>query len=541
MRTNFNFTLFLLFISILLGQPDSRFRPFDWVIYKGPGSIQSITEGFTYTYIGTSSGGIKRFNIFGNYFEDPITVAQGLKNNSINAVHFDKNTGLLWTASSENLQYSFSREGDWFTISLNSLGLAKSDRIKTIGNSTNYIWLQARSSFVKLDNSSGMLIGIYPYPDELEIVWSSGPYKGESSLRKILNDYSFFDGWVYNGDELIDKIGRRTTVKTGYVGGHGNIYFGTEDGTIFYGTNTMQSFKQINSDVTNIDISSLILYNDNLYIGSRDYVESKCISKLNLSSFNSDQFYFEEIINMNPTSIYSLSITKDALWSGGDGVLLYYNINDNYWRTLGFEKGIPNGRIFDLFSNNSHLWIGSNKGLSRIEQSTLNLDPIGIEKIFRNYSVYDIEYIESKFWFGTSVGLFIYSDKQSQLMRISDIGRKNFVDNVFNVISIKYYDNSVYAVSDAGIIKFDLNEEEWDLFYSSSIYNNDQVLSMAINKKFIFLGLENRLIKIDKITGFIKEYKFSFLGRINDIIIDGKEVWLGSSSGLIKFLWKRHL
>ena len=299
--------------------------------------------------------------------------------------------------------------------------------------------------------------------------------------------------------------------------------------------------KQINSDITNIDVSSLILFDDNLYIGSRDYVESKCISKLNLSSFNTNQFYFEEIINMNPTSIYSFSIAKDVLWSGGDGVLLYFNINDNYWRTLGFEKGIPNGRIFDLYSNDSHLWIGSSKGLNRIEQSTLNLDPIGIEKIFRNYSVYDIEYIESKFWIGTSVGLFIYSDEQSQLMQISDIGRKNFVDNVFNVVSVKYYDNSVYAVSDAGIIKFDLNKEEWDLFYPSGIYNNDQVLSMAINKKFIFLGLDNGLIKIDKRTGFVKEYKFSFLGRINNIIIDGKEAWLGSSNGLIKFLWKRDL
>ena len=541
MSKNSNSALFLIFISILLGQPDSRFRPFDWVIYKGPGSIQSITEGFTYAYIGTSSGGIKRFNIFGNYFEDPITVAQGLNSNSIHAVHFDKNSGLLWIASSENLQYSFSREGDWFTISLNSLGLAKSDRIKKIGNSTNYIWLQARSSFVKLDNSSGMLIGIYPYPDELKIVWSSGQYRGDSNLRKILNDYSFFDGWIYNGDELIDKIGRRTTVKTGYVGGHGNIYCGTEDGTIFYGTNTMQSFKQINSDVINTDVSSLILSSDNLYIGSQDYVNSKGLTKLSLSSFVSDVFIFEEIINMYPTSIYSLSRTKDALWVGGESVLLYHNTNDNYWRTLGYEKGVPDGPIFDLFSNDSHLWIGSNKGLSRIEQSTLNIDPIGIEEIFRNYSVYDIEYIESKFWFGTSVGLFIYSDEQSQLMQISDIGRKNFVDNIFNVISIKFYDNSVYAVSDVGIIKFDFDKEEWDLFYSSSIYNNNQVLSMDVNKKFIFLGLDNRLIKIDKRTGFLKEYKFSFLGRINDIIIDGKEAWLGSSSGLIKFLWKRDL
>ena len=55
--------LFFL-ITILFSQPDSRFQAFDWVLYKGPGKINSITDGYTYAYIGTEKGGIKRFNLY---------------------------------------------------------------------------------------------------------------------------------------------------------------------------------------------------------------------------------------------------------------------------------------------------------------------------------------------------------------------------------------------------------------------------------------------------------------------------------------------
>jgi len=53
--------------------------------------------------------------------------------------------------------------------------------------------------------------------------------------------------------------------------------------------------------------------------------------------------------------------------------------------------------------------------------------------------------------------------------------------------------------------------------------------------------MEGGLLKINKRTGLVRDYEFSFIGRVNDIIIDGKEIWLGTSNGLIKFLWKRHL
>ena len=84
--------------NIIFSQPDSRFRAFDWTLIKDSGAINSITEGYSSIYIGLL-GGVKRFNKYSYSFNPPITTAQGLKENNINAVHFDKQKGILWIAS----------------------------------------------------------------------------------------------------------------------------------------------------------------------------------------------------------------------------------------------------------------------------------------------------------------------------------------------------------------------------------------------------------------------------------------------------------
>ena len=121
----------------------NSFRPFDWVLYKNSGSITSFTSGYTFVYMGTSSGGVKRFNLYGNYFDNPLSTAQGLQNNNIEAVHFDKNTG-FYGFPQGYIQYSFSREDNWFTKTFFDVGLSKFDKITKIGSSDRYIWLKAR-------------------------------------------------------------------------------------------------------------------------------------------------------------------------------------------------------------------------------------------------------------------------------------------------------------------------------------------------------------------------------------------------------------
>ena len=77
----------LLSITLCLSQPSTKYRPFDWLLFREHGRINSMSEGYEYLYIGTSNGGIHRYNLYGNQYDFPITTAQGLVNNNINSVH----------------------------------------------------------------------------------------------------------------------------------------------------------------------------------------------------------------------------------------------------------------------------------------------------------------------------------------------------------------------------------------------------------------------------------------------------------------------
>ena len=177
---------FFLFFAISFSQPSARYRPFDWLLFKEPGRINSLSEGFEFLYVGTSHGGIYRYNLYSNQYDFPITSAQGLKNNNISSVHFDQNTGILWAGSVGGLQYSYTREGDWRYVDFVDIGLRNNDRISQLGNSENYVWAKANAVYVKLDKSSGILAGIYPRPDEINISWSSTNYNEQTDIATII-------------------------------------------------------------------------------------------------------------------------------------------------------------------------------------------------------------------------------------------------------------------------------------------------------------------------------------------------------------------
>ena len=536
------YIIVLITIYNIKSQPAINFRPFDWVLYKAAGSITSFTEGYTFIYIGTSKGGLKRFNLFGNYFDTPITTAQGLESNNITASHFDKKTGFLWVSTFDHIQYSFSREGDWFSHTLKSIGLSKFDKIYQIGSTENYIWLKARSSYVKLDHSSGIMIGIYPMPDEINIEWSSGEdYIGNNQLTNIFQNYTFLDGWILNGDELIDRIGRSMNITTSFIGQHGNVYIGSEDGTVFYGTKTMETFTALRPDIINDDVLSLDLKDNYLWIGSQNFLTSKGISKLDIKSLESFSYTFEETINMQPTSIYSIYDSGSEIWAGGDGAILYFNKNKKFWKTLDESRGIPSGIIWDLCITDQHLWMGSSRGLRRLEIATQSVDQIGIEKYFDHTQIYSIENIDNEIWIGSKSGLFIYSNNNPKLMNALNFQKKEILSDFYNISAIEMYGNEVFVASDMGIAKFSIHLKEWELISSAGIYGHEMVYSMANNEKYLFLGTRKGLSRINKNSGLIRDYHFTFIGQVNDIILDDNIIWLGTINGLLRFKWKRDL
>ena len=110
---------------------------------------------------------------------------------------------------------------------------------------------------------------------------------------------------------------------------------------------------------------------------------------------------------------------------------------------------------------------------------------------------------------------------------------------MIRITSIKEFDGDIFVAGEMGIAKFDIADREWKLIFPSVVYHAKTIYSMAVNQKYIFLGVEDGLYRINKKTGFVKEYTFPFIGQVNGIVLDGKSLWLGSTNGLIKFKWKR--
>ena len=532
---------FFLFTTLILAQPRAKYRPFDWLLFKEPGKINSLSEGYEYLYIATSHGGIYRYSLYSNQYDFPITTAQGLQSNNITGVHFDHNTGIIWASSPGFLQYSYTREGDWRQINLVDLGLRSNDRISRIGNSENYVWAEANVVYIKMDKTSGILSGIYPRPDELNINWSSDQYSIQNEISDIVNNYTIMSGWMVSGSQFIDNYGRYIDITSGLVGSHNDVWIGSSDGTLFHGNKTMQAIFPTEFGVRGSNIEALSLDANNLWIGSKDYQISRGITRLNINNFQADHYDFDITVNMNLTEVHSILNFDSDLWLGGNGVVLVFDKDDNYWRTLGADRGIPDTDITSMVGDSNYIWIGSYYGIRQLDRRTRREEPMGFEYLFNNHPVYDLNINDYGVWIASRTGIYLYDKNNPQIMNALSLGISYLDFPVSRVTSIYQNKNILYFATNIGIVTFDMSEEIWDMLISAAEYKGLDVSDMLVVGKFCFIATQQGLFRINQKSHRIREYNFEFIGSVNTIKHMDKFIWIGTSEGLIRFKWRKDL
>ena len=532
---------FFLFTTLILAQPRAKYRPFDWLLFKEPGKINSLSEGYEYLYIATSHGGIYRYSLYSNQYDFPITTAQCLQSNNITGVHFDHNTGIIWASSPGFLQYSYTREGDWRQINLVDLGLRSNDRISRIGNSENYVWAEANVVYIKMDKTSGILSGIYPRPDELNINWSSDQYSIQNEISDIVNNYTIMSGWMVSGSQFIDNYGRYIDITSGLVGSHNDVWIGSSDGTLFHGNKTMQAIFPTEFGVRGSNIEALSLDANNLWIGSKDYQISRGITRLNINNFQADHYDFDITVNMNLTEVHSILNFDSDLWLGGNGVVLVFDKDDNYWRTLGADRGIPDTDITSMVGDSNYIWIGSYYGIRQLDRRTRREEPMGFEYLFNNHPVYDLNINDYGVWIASRTGIYLYDKNNPQIMNALSLGISYLDFPVSRVTSIYQNKNILYFATNIGIVTFDMSEEIWDMLISAAEYKGLDVSDMLVVGKFCFIATQQGLFRINQKSHRVREYNFEFIGSVNTIKHMDKFIWIGTSEGLIRFKWRKDL
>jgi len=530
---------------LVLCQPNSRHDPFDWIIYRKPGTIRSFAEGFSYIYIGTESAGIYRYSIYGNRFEAPITRAQGLASNEIIAIHFDKRTGTLWAATDESLDYTYTREGNWSSNKLDSYNLLSGVKIEQLGSSENYLWALAGTLYLKLDRVSGVFLGSMAFPDEMEINWSSGPIRYAEGINDLLMEYSVMDGWLLNLDTFISPFGKTVRATTIYKGSTKALWVGTDSGIIFQGDPYMKSFYPLTYGLANTDVQAMT-YEFPSWVGGRIYPgDPGAVTLADPERGYFTWFEGETAINVDQLEVFGNCIVGNEVWFGGQNAIYVYNQKDDFWRTLDATRGLPVGRIKALEPDTHFVWVASAYEVKKINIKTKRSEASLLSRLLQNNFVHDIVLINNKLWVSTEYMLFCYDINSETLLPFRYVGN---VDSIINRIEpmTKFFaldsdENKLYAGTNQGIIAYNDVNSYWELVAEPTIYNNDFVRELNIYKKQLFIITDRGLTRMHMKKQFKQQYNYPFIGNVNDIYVTRDKLWLATDNGLIQFNWKKDL
>ncbi len=535
----------LLLVSVvdrISAQPDVRFDPFDWVVYRQIGSITSITEGFSYAYLGTELGGVLRYDIYGNRFPEPITRAQGLSSHQVEAVYFDHYTGYLWVATPNSLDYSYNREGEWRHVPWEDLSLPTGSGLRRLGSSKDFLWGYTGTMYYKLDHVTGILLGVMLNPDEKNIVWSSPPFDESWTTSNFLDTYSVMDGWLLNLDEVVSPQGKQLRITTIYEGQFGDIWVGTDDGTLFHGETQMRSLYPLVVGLGNNDVQS-ILGGQYFWLVGRRGRDTRGITQADLQRDIYTIFDFDLTINAQAQSLYTVEKVGDEMWFGGVGQIIVYDLKHDFWRTYDETRGIPSGNILSLSPDSQSVWIGSTTGLGRLDRWTKRQLPMPRSGFIRDLFVYDLAVIDSLVWVGTEFMLYLIDPSRQIIRTFKNFGDvqaiRGRLDTFSGFTTIEHLDEEVYVATFQGILAYNLTSHRWSLVVDPSIYGGQPVYSLQKDGDVLFIAQGQGFTRYEMDTGQSRVYAYPFIGRVNDMYISNEILWLGTNQGLVKFHWKK--
>jgi len=522
------FIQFIFFFDILCAQIDQRFDLFDWEIIRQNESINSISEGYQYIFFATDANGILRFNKFSRNFESNLFLGQGIKSNKIKHVYVDKNTGILWIIGNRGLEFSNTREGNWNTIQLNKLSINSLRNIEDLGSSKNFLWIKTSSAFIKLDHVSGSFLGVFTYPDEENIDWGDIGFKN----RFIFKDFSFEDyfiekGWLLGNDSVADNNGIFHYYNSLLITENGIGWIGLSNGQLLY----IDDFSKTISPTTvgiAVSVPLTVSIEDNLWLGGINNTQTSGISSISNSFNEINNFLETNYSGFFNADFYSSEIINNEVWFGSDEKVVVYDNRSDFFRTLGYEKGIPSQRIEFIEYLDDKVYIASKNDLIVLDAKSKKTINSQISNLIKrnNLSINHLDVIDDKLHLSLDGRVYIF-DKEENI----NVEKFEFLfkDN-FKVNGIYGNENFLFFSSEKGILSIENNK-----FIPSSSYFNNKVNDILLINNSLYIGTSGGLAVYDlgeeQLNNF---YDFSFIRNIFKLEQVDEFLVLLTSTGLIK-------
>ncbi len=519
---------FIFSLNVLNAQIDQRFDLYDWEIIRQNESINSISEGYKYIYFATNANGLLRYNKFSRKFDPNLFLGQGIKSNKIKHVYVDKNTGILWIIGNKGLEFSNSREGNWNTSQFDDLSINFLKDIYDLGSSKNFLWIKTSSRYIKLDNIGGSFLGFFTYPDEEDIDWGDINLKNRYSLSDLsFDNYFVEEGWLLGNNSASDKNG----VFHSY-----NAFLKTDNGFSFIGLSNGQLLfiddfsKTISPKTVGIIVSVplTVSIEDKLWLGGINNTLTSGISSIDNNFREINNLLDSNYSGFFEADFYSSEIIDNEVWFGSDGKVVIYDKIDNFFRTLGYEKRIPDKRIEFIKYIDDKVYIASINDLIVLDKKSKKIINSQISNLIKNnnLSIDYLDVIDSKLYLSIEGRVYVFDKEESV-----NIEKFEFLlnDN-FRVDGIYGDDDFLFFSSERGVISTRDNQ-----FIPSTIYFNHKVNDVLLINQNLFIGTSGGLaiynLEEKQLNNF---YDYSFIRNIFKMELVNEFLVLLTSAGLIK-------
>jgi len=477
------FSMVLLCLMVDQASQALRYQLEDWVSYTNFRFVTSIAIDDRHIYFGTT-GGVLRYDHWGDRWETPLTTSSGLLDNYVLDVAIDETSHEIFFNTRRGVCHYDPVLEDW------RLG----------------------GSFPSIPPHSN-----YQYPNLL-------PDFGLNFYREEWGAY------------LTDFNQRRYPLTAHLADMWGNLWVGTAGlgaGKAVLRTGRLKMFKY---GPIGKNVAALAFDSQGIWLGGVNMWDDPTgITHMNRDLQTWDYFEARFVDGLRSDDITSFAVGGHTVWVGTLYGLSCYDKEMTDWRTFTSFDGLADDWITDIVVDDGILWVGTSFGASMIDAQGDSL-LLGEVPFIGRQRIYDVEADEEFVWFVTDHGVYALDKIMNRWVKLTS--PDGTIDGT--VTAISSFEDEIWFGTPLGLTVYQQAGEVWKWFSSRHQLSVGNILCLKAGKKAVWAGTEAGLWKYTRRTGQWRVFTTEdglLDNLVQAILLDGDHIWLGTSEGVTRFYW----
>jgi ligand-binding sensor domain-containing protein len=516
----------LLTAQLRIPDQTLQYRPGDWTTWPMMRVAFSVELDERMVYIGTT-GGIGRYDYYGNEWGAPITTADGLTGQEVRALAYDPHSGYLWAATEAGVNARIPGSEEWRFLDDGP------GPVTEIGIGEQFVWFRTPGGLTRTERTGNSTReGTEEESAGDRVLWKGGKGRGVD-LPSLFMPHPFL---FTPPDVILDAQFRRRTVTASVDDGFHSVWIATDGLGLGRADRRTWRLDMLACGLYMPDARAMAVDGDGLWVGGLHAPEEDGgITRWDMNRNAWEYFEARYTTGMRCDQVTSIAPDSDCVWFGTLDGLVRYDKRTGTWNAFGVQRNLWSDEVRIVSAGDSALWVGTAMGLNRVSLPELMIEKLHDPRIDQR-AVYDIEDDGESVWIAAERGAFRLRKADGSVDGLPGYAGLSSVE----AWAVSVWGDEVWFATDGGVEMLNRLTGEWTGF-SKRLYPTGGTLNfIAADSDVVWVGTEEGVLKYLKSENRWRRFTTADGlpdNSVHDILIDGDYVWFATSGGITRFLW----